>query len=225
MRFLQRVRCWEYRQLPSIVRVTHPTRPDPIRLVVSATSPNRVMWSIVSASNVVGVRGLFPRVLCTVNLQTRELLSWSFSEARGLLLRSVLVESWVVWGLLTHTGSMRTQLTSTLRLYWLILHIPQSEMIQGSTGSVILSTSTESSEVLPLQAKNTEDYVERGTETTRIGLPAGPPGRGTTLSPSVKYVKIAWVCSVLSCFIFLVRVDFYEFDILGCWDSWSIIYI
>lgn len=31
MRFLQRVRCWEYRQHPAIVRVTHPTRPDKAR--------------------------------------------------------------------------------------------------------------------------------------------------------------------------------------------------
>ncbi|KAL8167205.1 hypothetical protein V2J09_008704 [Rumex salicifolius] len=31
MRFLLRVRCWEYRQLPSIVRVTHSTRPDKAR--------------------------------------------------------------------------------------------------------------------------------------------------------------------------------------------------
>lgn len=31
MRFLQRVRCWEYRQHPSIVRVTHSTRPDKAR--------------------------------------------------------------------------------------------------------------------------------------------------------------------------------------------------
>ncbi|XP_044487302.1 60S ribosomal protein L15 isoform X1 [Mangifera indica] len=31
MRFLQRVRCWEYRQHPSIVRITHPTRPDKAR--------------------------------------------------------------------------------------------------------------------------------------------------------------------------------------------------
>ncbi|EHA8589154.1 hypothetical protein COCNU_scaffold008284G000070 [Cocos nucifera] len=31
MRFLQRVRCWEYRQLPAIVRVTRPTRPDKAR--------------------------------------------------------------------------------------------------------------------------------------------------------------------------------------------------
>ncbi|KAB5564102.1 hypothetical protein DKX38_004156 [Salix brachista] len=31
MRFLQRVRCWEYRQHPSIVRVMHATRPDKAR--------------------------------------------------------------------------------------------------------------------------------------------------------------------------------------------------
>jgi ribosomal protein L18 len=31
MRFLQRVRCWEYRQQPSIVRLVRPTRPDKAR--------------------------------------------------------------------------------------------------------------------------------------------------------------------------------------------------
>lgn len=31
MRFLQRVRCWEYRQQPSIVRLTRSTRPDKAR--------------------------------------------------------------------------------------------------------------------------------------------------------------------------------------------------
>ncbi|KAK8478185.1 hypothetical protein V6N11_063526 [Hibiscus sabdariffa] len=31
MRFLQRARCWEYRQHPSIVRVNHPTRPNKAR--------------------------------------------------------------------------------------------------------------------------------------------------------------------------------------------------
>merc|ERR1739848_713671 len=31
MRFLQRMRCWEYRQLPTIVRMTHPMRPDKAR--------------------------------------------------------------------------------------------------------------------------------------------------------------------------------------------------
>ena len=31
MRFVQRVRCWEYRQQPSIVRLVRPTRPDKAR--------------------------------------------------------------------------------------------------------------------------------------------------------------------------------------------------
>ena len=31
MGFVQRVRCWDYRQHPSIVRVTRPTRPDKAR--------------------------------------------------------------------------------------------------------------------------------------------------------------------------------------------------
>ena len=31
LRFLLRVRCWEYRQLPSIVRLSKPSRPDKAR--------------------------------------------------------------------------------------------------------------------------------------------------------------------------------------------------
>ena len=31
MRFVQRVRCWEYRQQPAIVRLTRPTLPDKAR--------------------------------------------------------------------------------------------------------------------------------------------------------------------------------------------------
>ncbi|KAF4395675.1 hypothetical protein G4B88_013449 [Cannabis sativa] len=36
--------------------------------------------------------------------------------------------------------------------------------------------------VLPLQARNSEVFVERDTRTTSIDLPAGQPGRKTTLS-------------------------------------------
>ena len=31
MRFLLRIRCWEYRQLPSVIRLTRPSRPDKAR--------------------------------------------------------------------------------------------------------------------------------------------------------------------------------------------------
>ena len=33
LRFLLRVRCWEYRQLPGIVRLTGPSRPDKARML------------------------------------------------------------------------------------------------------------------------------------------------------------------------------------------------
>lgn len=39
LRFLLRVRCWEYRQLPSIVRQTQPTRPDKARRMGYKVTP------------------------------------------------------------------------------------------------------------------------------------------------------------------------------------------
>ena len=33
LRFLLRVRCWEYRQLPGILRLTGPSRPDKARML------------------------------------------------------------------------------------------------------------------------------------------------------------------------------------------------
>lgn len=33
LRFLLRVRCWEYRQLPGIIRLTGPSRPDKARML------------------------------------------------------------------------------------------------------------------------------------------------------------------------------------------------
>lgn len=65
------------------------------------------MWFIVFGLGVVVARGLFPRVLCMGSPQTRELLSWSFSVARGQLQRNELDESWEVSGFSTPTGSMR----------------------------------------------------------------------------------------------------------------------
>ncbi|KAG7036112.1 hypothetical protein SDJN02_02912 [Cucurbita argyrosperma subsp. argyrosperma] len=63
-------------------------------------------------------------------------------------------------------------------------------MTQESTGSAIQSTSTGSSEGLHPLARNTGDSVEKDTCTTRPGLLAEQPGRGTTL------------------FLFVVTVDF-----------------
>jgi len=58
-------------------------------------------------------------------------------------------------------------------------------MIQGSTGSATLCTSTENSEVSPPKERRIVVFVERVTTTTRTDLPAGQPGRRTTVSLSV----------------------------------------
>jgi len=50
MRFVQRVRCWEYRQQPAIVRLTRPTRPDKARRLgykaKQVDLPSRSHWRV-----------------------------------------------------------------------------------------------------------------------------------------------------------------------------------
>ena len=51
MRFLARVRCWEYRQLPSITRLTQPSRPDKARRLgykAKQDSPLRLHYGVLS---------------------------------------------------------------------------------------------------------------------------------------------------------------------------------
>jgi len=66
MRFLQRVRCWEYRQHPSIVRVTHPTRPDKARRLGYKAKQVKNLF-LLNAIYVVGflVTGLNNALYCT----------------------------------------------------------------------------------------------------------------------------------------------------------------
>jgi large subunit ribosomal protein L15e len=46
MRYLLRLRCWEYRQLPELVRLTHPTRPDKARLLGYKAKQGYVIYRI-----------------------------------------------------------------------------------------------------------------------------------------------------------------------------------
>jgi large subunit ribosomal protein L15e len=46
LRFLLRVRCWEYRQLPGIVRITRPTRPDKARRLGFKAKQGYVVYRI-----------------------------------------------------------------------------------------------------------------------------------------------------------------------------------
>lgn len=46
MSFLLRLRCWEYRQLPELVRLTHPTRPDKARQLGYKAKQGYVIYRI-----------------------------------------------------------------------------------------------------------------------------------------------------------------------------------
>ncbi|CAK7356351.1 unnamed protein product [Dovyalis caffra] len=81
MRFLQRVRCWEYRQHPSIVRVTHPTRPDKARRLGYKAKQNNVV----------------SRLHCVI-LAGQALSVYSFFSGRMLMYND---------GMLTNTSNIR----------------------------------------------------------------------------------------------------------------------
>ena len=46
LRFLLRVRCWEYRQLPGLVRLTGPSRPDKARRLGYKAKQGYVIYRI-----------------------------------------------------------------------------------------------------------------------------------------------------------------------------------
>lgn len=165
------------------------------------------MWSTEYVWGVVEGRDQFLKVLCMESPQTRVWLSWNFNAAKDQLLRKELEGNWADLRFSTLTGSMRTQHTSTLRWSWLILLMLLSVTIQGSTGSVTLCTSTESLEDSHLLVRNTEDFVERDTGTTRHVHHEGLPGKGTTLCPFVVTDEYLSVLSVINLLLFSVFSD------------------
>merc|ERR1711988_1092274 len=46
LRFLQRVRCWEYRQLPGILRLRRPSRPDKARRLGFKSKQGYVVYRV-----------------------------------------------------------------------------------------------------------------------------------------------------------------------------------
>ena len=101
-----------------------------------------------------------------------------------------------------------------------------SVMTQGSTGSAILFTSTESFVDSHLLERNTGVSVGRGTCTTRPDLPGGQLGRGTTLSlfdatADCHDFDGIWISGV--CFIFCPRNlagrDYQNVLIIETWSS------
>jgi hypothetical protein len=90
-------------------------------------------------------------------------------------------------------------------------------MIQGSTGSAILSTNTESFVVSHLLERSTGVSEEGDTCTTRHGLPGGQHGKGTKLFLSAAigdctdmYLVLSFLCGLGAFLKTLPLRDYYD---------------
>ncbi|CAL5407658.1 unnamed protein product [Camellia sinensis] len=171
MRFLLRVRCWEYRQLPSIVRVTHPTRPDKARRLGYKAKQGYVVYRVRVRRG--GRKRPVPKGIVYGKPTNQGVTQLKFQRSK----RSVAEERAG-----RKLGGLKVLNSYWINESWLILPTMQSVMTRGSTGSATLFTSTESFEDSPRLGRNTGVFVERDICTTRHDHREGLPGRGTTHS-------------------------------------------
>ncbi|CAI0514498.1 unnamed protein product [Linum tenue] len=200
MRFLQRVRCWEYRQHPSIVRVNHPTRPDKARRLGYKAKQGYVVYRVRVRRG--GRKRPVPKGIVYGKPTNQGVTQLKFQRSKRSVAEEragrklgglrVLNSYWI---------NERIQPTSTLRSFLSMWLTMPSATTRGSTGSATPSTSTGNCVVSPLPERSTEVSAERDTCTTRTNLLAGPHGRGTTPCPSADTVELSWMCFLsLLCF-------------------------
>ncbi|ESR44737.1 hypothetical protein CICLE_v10002413mg [Citrus x clementina] len=190
MRFLQRVRCWEYRQHPSIVRVTRPTRPDKARRLGYKAKQGYVVYRVRVRRG--GRKRPVPKGIVYGKPTNQGVTQLKFQRSK----RSVAEErAGRKLGGLKVLNSYWINEDSTYKYFEVILVDAAHNAIRndpGSTGSVSLSTSTGSFVDSLLLGRSTEVSEERVTCTTRHDLQEGQPGRGTKLSLSGVTVKLLY---------------------------------
>nr|AAF67144.1 large subunit ribosomal protein L15 [Syntrichia ruralis] len=124
LRFLLRVRCWEFRQLPGIVRVTAQP-PDKARRL--GYRPSRVTWCTVCVCAVEAGRGRWPRVLCMEKPKNQGITQLKFQRN----LRSVAEErAGRKLGGLRVLNSYWINQDSTYKYFEIILVDPQHKVIR-----------------------------------------------------------------------------------------------
>merc|ERR1711904_529453 len=132
-RFLQRVRAWEFRQLPTIYRATRPTRPDKARRLGYKAKQGYCIYRVrirrggrkrpVHKGQVYGK----PRNAGINHLKARRSLR--------SVARSVLPASAVTSVFSTHTGLTRMPPSSSSRSSWWMFRTSASVVTHASTGS------------------------------------------------------------------------------------------
>ncbi|GFY84374.1 ribosomal protein L23/L15e family protein [Actinidia rufa] len=181
MRFLQRVRCWEYRQLPSIVRVTHPTRPDKARRLGYKAKQGYVVYRVRVRRG--GRKRPVPKGIVYGKPTNQGVTQLKFQRSK----RSVAEErAGRKLGGLKVLNSYWINEDSTYKYFEVILVDAAHNAIRNDPRINWICNPvhkhTGSFEDSPLLGRNTGDSAERDTCTTRQGHQEGLPGRGTTHS-------------------------------------------
>ncbi|GKC64767.1 60S ribosomal protein L15, partial [Tanacetum coccineum] len=167
MRFMQRVRCWEYRQLPSIVRVTHPTRPDKARRMGYKAKQGYVIYRVRVRRG--GRKRPVPKGIVYGKPTNQGVTQLKFQRSK----RSVAEER----------AGRKLGGLKVLNSYWLNEPCPRhfyaSASHQGLTGSVNGAASTETTWTNICWKGSTEekDYRKLGVELKKMA-----PLNGQTIS-------------------------------------------
>merc|ERR1711953_320481 len=114
MRYLQRIRVWQYRNLNTIHRASKPTRPEKARRLGYKATQGFVVYRIKIRR--VGARSQYPREQPWVSPSTR-VFSCSSLDDSSLSLKSVSDATVVLSESSIPTGLARTRPTSTSRLF------------------------------------------------------------------------------------------------------------
>ncbi|KAG2263930.1 hypothetical protein Bca52824_071009, partial [Brassica carinata] len=147
MRFVQRVRCWEYRQQPSIVRLVRPTRPDKARRLGYKAKQGFVVYRVRVRRG--GRKRPVPKGIVYGKPTNQGVTQLKFQRSK----RSVAEErAGRKLGGLRVVNSYWLNEDSTYKYYEIILVDPAHNAvgtILGLTGSATQCTSTENSEGSP----------------------------------------------------------------------------
>ena len=104
LRFLLRVRCWEYRQLPGITRLTGPSRPDKARRMGYKAKQGYVIYRVrvrrggrkkpvSKVSHPLGLSGLLTALACECLMHAAMLHEPQCKHLYGLLIFTMLPHS------------------------------------------------------------------------------------------------------------------------------------
>ncbi|KAK6160605.1 hypothetical protein DH2020_003986 [Rehmannia glutinosa] len=195
MRFLLRVRCWEYRQLPAVVRVTHPTRPDKARRLGYKAKQGYVIYRVRVRRG--GRKRPVPKGIVYGKPTNQGVTQLKFQRSK----RSVAEErAGRKLGGLRVLNSYWINEDSTYKYFEVILIDPAHTTVRNDPRiNWICNPVHKHRELRGLTSAGKKYRVseEKDTCTTKPVLREGPLGRGTRHSPfvvTVDHLEVYW-CS------------------------------